>query len=143
MIIGSVVASLSIAFALFYLARRRQRLVRLRSKADGQESSDVTERQEVGPVSGAIVEVEGETLQKPELHGVSERPELDHANGAIVEVEGETLPQLELHGRSFERYEVDGGIHGHNEAEGSSTFPLELEAGRSRGVELPCTRDSG
>ncbi|KAL8966871.1 MAG: hypothetical protein Q9183_003174, partial [Haloplaca sp. 2 TL-2023] len=86
-IIGIVVASLGIAFALFRLAKRRQRRVGLRLK--------------------------GESLVSEE---VSERPESDHSNGVIVEVDGEDLPKPELHGMFLERYEVDGGTDGHNKA---------------------------
>ncbi|KAL8869945.1 MAG: hypothetical protein Q9174_003895 [Haloplaca sp. 1 TL-2023] len=113
-VIGCIIASLCIAFALFYLVRRRKRRVRLESKLDRQESSEASEIQEVDP-----------------------------ANGAVLEVDGEPLPKPELHGRAFERYEVDGGIDGHNEAEGSSALPYELEVGRNRSVELPCTKDDG
>ncbi|KAL8865880.1 MAG: hypothetical protein Q9198_009124, partial [Flavoplaca austrocitrina] len=113
-IIGSVVVSLGILLALFYIARRRPKVLASQSKADGQDSPEVSERQETCVVDGEILEVDGEPLPKPELHG-----------------------------RSFERYEVDGGVDGHNEAEGSNTWPQELEAGRGRAVELPSTRNGG
>ena len=113
-IIGSVVASLGIVLALFYMARRRRKYLESQSKADCRDSSEVSERQETCVVDGEVLEVDGEPLPKPELHG-----------------------------RSFERYEVDGGIDGHNEAGGSNTWPQELEAERVRPVGLPSTRESG
>ncbi|KAL9632972.1 MAG: hypothetical protein Q9204_003587 [Flavoplaca sp. TL-2023a] len=113
-IIGSVVVSLGILLALFYMARRRRKVLVSQSKADCQDSPEASERQETCVIDGEILEVDGEPLPKPELHG-----------------------------RSFERYEVDGGIDGHNEAEGSNSWPQELEAERYRPVELPSTRDSG
>ena len=113
-VVGSVVASLIIALALFGMARRRRRALASQVKADCQHSPEASDRQEICIVDGEILEVDGEPLPKPELHG-----------------------------RSLEGYEVDWGIDGHNEAEGSSTWPQELEVGRSRGVELPCMRDGG
>ncbi|KAL8967939.1 MAG: hypothetical protein Q9183_002697 [Haloplaca sp. 2 TL-2023] len=111
-IIGVVVASLGIAFAFFRLVKRRKRRVEMRLKGEGLVSEEV-----------------------------SETSESDHGNGVMAEVDGEDLPKPELHGMFLERYEVDGGTDGQNEAVGSSTWPQELEAGRSRRVELPCTRD--
>lgn len=113
-IIGSVIVSLGILLGLFYMARRRRKVLESQSKADCQDSPEASERQETCIIDGEVVEVDGEPLPKPELHG-----------------------------RSFERYEVDGGVDGHNEAEGSNTWPQELEAERVRPVELPSTRESG
>ncbi|KAL8657459.1 MAG: hypothetical protein Q9226_001888 [Calogaya cf. arnoldii] len=64
-------------------------------------------------------------------------------NGEIMEIDGEPQRKPELHGRPFERYEVDGGLSGHNGAEGSSTWPQELDAEAPKAVELPSRPDGG
>ncbi|KAL9030785.1 MAG: hypothetical protein Q9180_006874, partial [Flavoplaca navasiana] len=112
-IVGSIVGSLGVLLALFYMARRRRKVLESQSKTEYQDSLEASERQDTCVLDGEILEVDGEPLPTPELHG-----------------------------RSFERYEVDGGIDGRNEAEGSNSWPEELEAERYRPVELPSTRDS-
>ncbi|KAL8853709.1 MAG: hypothetical protein Q9221_001520 [Calogaya cf. arnoldii] len=111
-ILGSIVATLGISLALFYLAKRRRRQLTPDSKVDNQGSPETDEQEE--RYTGEVMEIDGEPQRKPELHG-----------------------------RPFERYEVDGGLSGQNEAEGSSTWPQELEAKAVKAIELPSRSDGG
>ncbi|KAL8640368.1 MAG: hypothetical protein Q9226_008757 [Calogaya cf. arnoldii] len=111
-ILGSIVATIGLAFVIFYLARRSRRKHICEPKADSQGSPETNEQEE--RYTGEVMEIDGEPQRKPELHG-----------------------------RPFERYEVDGGLSGQNEAEGSSTWPQELEAKAVKAVELPSRPDGG